>query len=170
MPFLNVQNKLWCFLFLVLFLSKAEILAQSSALFDRFESCTGSITAPWITFSVSGNQQWDCNASGFQNNCASMNGYANSTNYVNEDWLITPLLDLHSYYNPRLELEARTKYQDAGLQLYYSTNYSGSGNPNAATWNQLSIALPPLNSDVWTRCTFSLNPLKGSSPPASPLR
>lgn len=162
MPFLNVQNKLWCFLFLVLFLSKAEILAQSSALFDRFENCTGSITAPWITFSVSGNQQWDCNASGFQNNCASMNGYANSTNYVNEDWLITPLLDLHSYYNPRLELEARTKYQGAGLQLYYSTNYSGSGNPNAATWNQLSIALPPLNSDVWTRCTFSLNPLKNT--------
>ena len=70
--------------------------------------------------------------------------YAQITGYdsgqPNEDWLISPAVNMDSYYDESLIFETATKYgSPAGtLKLFYSTDYIGSDSPSAATWTEIS--------------------------------
>ena len=37
---------------------------------------------------------------------------------------------------------------DGSLKVYYSTNYSGTGNPNTATWTEFPTCMLP-TGDTW---------------------
>ena len=75
---------------------------------------------------------------------------AGLTGLVNQDWLISPALDLAAYNIPLLRFYTRTRFEGPGLQLKVSTNYTGSGDPAAATWTSLAGKFPNENSDAWT--------------------
>jgi endonuclease/exonuclease/phosphatase family metal-dependent hydrolase len=75
---------------------------------------------------------------------------AGTTGLVNQDWLISPALDLTAYNVPLLRFYTRTRFEGPGLQLKISTNYTGAGDPAAATWTNLVGKFPNENSDVWT--------------------
>jgi hypothetical protein len=109
----------------------------------------------WTIVSVVGDQEWSRdNTFGIDNTpCALMTGYANSTSNENEDWLISPQLDLSDFENEKLEFFSATGYTGPALELKVSTDYNGSGNPNDFTWTDLSDQVSwPTGSTffVWT--------------------
>ncbi|SNC60290.1 Por secretion system C-terminal sorting domain-containing protein [Hymenobacter gelipurpurascens] len=146
-----------------------ETVAVSGSSFDpnnlvfNFENCVGStnLSEGWTQFSVTGAQVWGCTTFGrdatdatgkkSSGNALQINGFA-TTSIQNEDWLISPALNASSFTYPLLSFYSRVAFSGAPLQLKVSTNYSGTGNPNATgvTWTTLDAAFPAIGSDTWT--------------------
>ncbi|MFN3316822.1 MAG: choice-of-anchor J domain-containing protein, partial [Raineya sp.] len=122
-------------------------VSASSNVTETFDPCNNLNT--WTQFSVTGAQTWQCTTFGRNSSSgAQMNGYASGP-VVNEDWLISPPLNLNA--SSKMSYWSRTKFNGNSLQLKISTNYTGTGNPNAATWvNVPGATFPAINSDVWT--------------------
>lgn len=129
-----------------------------------FQNCTGSGLLPngFTQFSVNGTAVWDCTSFGRDPNApggtapfpngVQMNGYDNVLgNVLNTDWLISPALDLTGTTYPLLSFYSRTKFNGAPLQLKVSTDYTGTGDPNLATWTDLNGKFPAQTSDTWTQ-------------------
>ncbi len=79
------------------------------------------------------------------NGVAEINGY-NST-VPADDWLISKAFNLNATSTEFLSFTTATQYSDGGLprsddqlKLFYSVDYTGTGNPSAATWTELSFA------------------------------
>ncbi|MGB0896427.1 MAG: DUF5689 domain-containing protein [Flavobacteriaceae bacterium] len=95
----------------------------------------------WTVYDVLGPQTWfadSYNGSTY----AKMSGYAGGNN-ANEDWLISPAIDLSSATAPVLTFRTAKNYTGPALEVFMSTNYSGSGDPYATgvTWTALSANL-----------------------------
>jgi hypothetical protein len=132
-----------------------------------FQTCTGStsLSDGWTQYSVSGAQTWACTT--FGRNPADpastaafpsgvqINGFANGSNVINEDWLISPALNLTNTTFPLLSYWSRVAFNGAPLRLKVSTNYSGTGNPNATgvTWTDLNGGFPATGTANWTQTT-----------------
>jgi len=98
----------------------------------------------WTPLSVIGDEEWDrSNSFGLNGTaCAQMSGY-NGGNFQNEDWLISPALDLSLYINEKISFYNVKNYSGADLELMISTDYAGEGDPNQANWTQLSYTMSP---------------------------
>lgn len=140
-----LKSILTIFIWVSLFVQVAN--AQVSTLSEDFTSCP-TFPIGWQQYSVIGNQVWGCTNSGYIGRGIEMNGFSGG-NQNNEDWLISPQISLSTFSKPLLSLWSRTRYSGPFIQILVSTNYSGSGNPNSATWTPLSVILPTSNSDVW---------------------
>ncbi|WP_183906723.1 T9SS-dependent choice-of-anchor J family protein [Rufibacter immobilis] len=117
-------------------------------------------TSGWTQYSVTGAQVWastnfghtcltGCNAS-TPDKAAQISGFAGSA-IPNEDWLVSPQLDLTTFTNtPVLEFWTISAFEGNQLKLMYSTDYTGTGNPNTATWTELPGGFPASNSSLWT--------------------
>ncbi|WP_165903650.1 T9SS-dependent choice-of-anchor J family protein [Hymenobacter gummosus] len=131
-----------------------------------FQSCTGTaaLSDGWTQFSVTGAQTWACTTFGRNPadpastaafpSAVQINGFANSTNNANEDWLISPALNLAGTNFPLLSYWSRVAFAGPALRLKVSTNYSGSGSPLATgvTWTDLNAYFPTLaQTTAWTQ-------------------
>ena len=115
-----------------------------------FSAPFSTTMTPFSQFNVSGDQVWSWINATYG---VAMSGYANTTNNVNEDWLLTPTLNLSTYNNVVLDFEHTiNKGTVANMQtentVWISNNYV-SGNPNAANWTQLTIPTYPAGNN-WT--------------------
>ena len=133
-------------------------LALSGQAFDPsilafdFNTCTnlGAPGSGFTTFSVTGAQVWTCTSFGRNStNGVNMNGFSSGA-VENEDWLISPVLNLSSFNVPILSFYSRAEFAGPALDVLISTNYSGTGNPNSATWTILPVTLSPDGSNTWT--------------------
>jgi methionine-rich copper-binding protein CopC/endonuclease/exonuclease/phosphatase family metal-dependent hydrolase len=123
-----------------------------------FNTCTGAITDGFTAFSVTGAQVWACTTFGRDAsnpvnsapNGVQINGFAGGSNVLNEDWLISPSLNLTGTAYPLLSFWSRTKFNGAPLLLKVSTDYPGTGNPNNYTWTDINGRFPQQTSDIWT--------------------
>lgn len=123
--------------------------AQQNVLMEDFFTCVGNTLPPgWYKYSITGAQSWQCNTTGFAGNGIGISGY-NNGNIVNEDWLISPLLDLSTYTQPQLHFLSWNRFAGNNIQVYVSTNYVGLTLPPTATWTLLNPKLPPENSQYW---------------------
>jgi hypothetical protein len=139
----------------------ASVATTLPAVFD-FQNCIGNGLLPngFTQFSVTGPQIWDCTAFGRDPNAPTgtaafpnaveINGFANNINNLNEDWLISPKLDLTGTTFPLLSFWSRNAFAGAPLELKISTDYTGSGDPRLATWTDLNGKFPSQGSDTWT--------------------
>jgi hypothetical protein len=123
--------------------------AQVTSLHEDFTSCVGGIPTGWTKYSVTGSDTWSCTTVGYVGKAVQMSGYSGGGNNTNEDWLISPLVNLNTTLAPMLSFWSRTKYAGNFIQVLISYNYAGTGNPNSATWTALPVVLPTSNSDVW---------------------
>ena len=122
-----------------------------TALSFDFNSCvnTGAPGSGFTTYSVSGAQQWMCTTFGQNSsNGININGYVSGPQ-ENDDWLISPPLNFQSLSLPVLRFWSRGEFAGPSLQLLVSTDYSGAGDPNQATWTVLDANFPPL-TNTWT--------------------
>jgi hypothetical protein len=109
------------------------------------------VLGSWTAISVVGDQVW-----GFAPTygvggtpCAVMTGYVAPSSNVNEDWLISPSLNMANYSNEILLFQSSTKYTGNPLEVKISTDYTGTGDPNDATWTDLQCTLSAGNF-AWT--------------------
>ena len=100
---------------------------------EQFEKGIGDFT----TQSVSGDQVWEYSA---QYKYMSITGYVATVNNANEDWLISPTIDLSSVTAAKLTFDHVARYF-ADLKneatVWVSENYV-SGLPSTAAWKQLT--------------------------------
>jgi len=105
----------------------------------------------WTKQSVVGAQVWTLSTTfGNPGSCAVMSGFS-GTNQTNEDWLISPAIDLTGLNFAILKFDNASRFAGDLLTVYVSTNYS-SGAPNTATWNQITGFTLDTNtgSYIWT--------------------
>ena len=104
----------------------------------------------FTAYNVLGEQEW------YQNNShleygAVMSGYANNTSYANEDWFISPVIDLSGSTSPILNFEHARGPQDSmnvgvedGYYTVWVTNdYTDGVDPNQDRWVELPILNQP---------------------------
>jgi hypothetical protein len=97
--------------------------------------------------SVAGAEVWAHDSYGY----AKMSGYANSRSNANEDWLISPAINLSAVSAAVVSFKHTINKGDvANLTtnhtLWVSTNYT-SGAPSTATWTQVPITTYPTGAD-----------------------
>ncbi len=115
--------------------SAFEIIEPTNNLIysETFENDLGEFT----TQNVSGDQQWVYNSSKY----VIMSGYVSPTNYANEDWLISPEIDLSGLTAAHLSFDHAARYFaniTTDVTVWISTDYVTGNLPATATWTQLS--------------------------------
>ncbi len=98
--------------------------------YQDFASSFGTYT----TYDVAGAQSWEIDYS-----TAKMTGYAYSTNYANEDWLISAKFSLEDVSSASLTMTYIARYfynLDSDITIQVSSDYT-SGDPTLATWTQV---------------------------------
>jgi len=115
---------------------------QAYLLSQNFTSCPPS---GWLSVLINGNS-WSC-GSGY----ASANGVGGSG--PTEAWYITPSMDFSTLSNAGLSFDSWTSGTDDShpkLEVKYSIDYSGNGNPNVATWTDLTFNSSGEDAQAWT--------------------
>lgn len=128
-----------------------DIQLNNPRLVPVFEETFTNNFPLWGKINLVGDQVWTLDTQyGNPGSCAKMSGFA-SGNKANEDWLISPAINLAGTTAASLTFDTATKFAGNTLEILISSNYSGSGNPTAATWTPLSATLSPsTGSYVWT--------------------
>lgn len=106
-------------------------------LFKDFDD--NSVTSGgWIVQQVIGVETWTTSTAGGAPDPYGVIDNFNGSNSQTESWLISPALDLSNSTTADLSFENACNYNGAALELLISTNYSGTGDPNGATWVPLT--------------------------------
>ncbi len=131
-----------------------------------FNACSGGLPSGWSQNSVKGDSIWACSIFGNANtNGVQMNGFVSGTGAAdNEDWLISPALDLSLFQFPILSFSERTKYAGPQIQVMVASNQATRPVPGAAAWTIVDAMLPLPNSDKWTTVSdINLSAFKSGS-------
>ncbi|MDP4276084.1 MAG: choice-of-anchor J domain-containing protein [Bacteroidota bacterium] len=139
-------------------------LYDAEILNEDFSKDMGDFTA----VSLAGDQTWywsSYSGDGF----AKISGYKSSVNYENEDWLISPPINLSKRAAAELTFDQVNRYgptvDTLGLQLWATDNYADGGAIDTTQWKRLSFA-NGYNSSAYTFTTsgpVSLNEWAGKS-------
>lgn len=119
--------------------------AQKLPFTNNFKSAAG--IAPFTEVSVSGEQAWRIDDSTYKNG-AKMSGYVGGAKNPNEDWLISPALDLSGAMAPELFISHAINHagdMTSEQQVLISDNYT-AGDPSTATWTPLTVTYPAGNN------------------------
>ena len=96
----------------------------------------------WTEQKVIGTTAWETtSAGGAPNPYAAISNYDGTQNNASENWLISPAFSLVGFGSPTLSFENACNYTGPNIEVLISTNYSGTGDPNVATWATLSANL-----------------------------
>ena len=125
--------------------------------YETFASNLGQFT----TQNVLGGEIWTYNAA---YKCAYMTGYVSSQNRANEDWLISPQIDLTSKTSVALAFDHVFRYGGVPANeasVWVSENYV-SGLPATATWTQVPTNFTNASTwDFYNSGDLSLNAYAG---------
>lgn len=127
-----------------------EVLSLSApiTIFEKNFDDSDLYSGGWTEYSVTGDAVWDI-ADYYTS--APHSGYItgyDGSQFENEDWLISPAYDADNYNDEVLSFQSALNYATAIFpEVKYSTDYSGTGDPNSATWTDLSPTLPA--GDSW---------------------
>lgn len=93
------------------------------------------------TKNIAGPQEWSQSSSGY----AVMSGYVNSAYNVNEDWLISPVIDLTKVAaaNFSFDYVAHLLNVNTDVTVWVSETYTNDSVPSASNMSQLTVGLIP---------------------------
>jgi trimeric autotransporter adhesin len=138
--------------------------APITSLNESFTSCNNfSIGGGFTQQSVAGNAFWRCSTIGNTDaNAVSVNGASATQAFANEDWLISPKLDISATMDPYLHFWSRTRFSGiATREVMISTNYTG--NVTNSTWTPLLVQnLPNIDTIYKGYTNTSLNAYKNN--------
>lgn len=136
----------------LLFIATALTINSATAqtyITDDWTGGTLTSNNNWITYTTNGTFNWVASDLGSTGDFyARMSNYDGANNAV-ESWLITPSLDLSGATDPNLSFRNAYNFAGAPLELMVSTNYTGTGDPNVATWTDLT------SSATWSAGSFN---------------
>ncbi|MDA3813127.1 MAG: lamin tail domain-containing protein, partial [Candidatus Cloacimonetes bacterium] len=113
------------------------------------------------TYNVSGaTKEWV-----WDGGSAYMSGY--NSGDTEEDWLVLPGINFDNYLGEVLLFDTSYNYGSDDLnnylKLYYSTNYTGIGDPTSSAWTEISFTLPTA-TNTWTSSgILDLSAISGTS-------
>lgn len=113
--------------------------------------------APWTQYSVTGTQVWTMDLTHGLNGtgCAKMSGFEGGTSFENEDWLISPAIDLSGITDTKLQFYTAYNYDGAPLAVLVSTDFSGGDPTTGCTWTDISSgAVFSAGGWAWTPSGF----------------
>ncbi len=113
-------------------------------LYEDFNNCD-TVSDNFISFNEASDKNWECKTSfGHENTgCYSINGYTEDV--ASKDWLIsTNSINFNYYADEKLSLYLNYAYGTTELELLYSNDYDGSGDPTSSTW----ISVPNIEIDT----------------------
>jgi len=116
--------------------------AAVTSLNETFTICNDPNFGVFSAYSEVGGQNWRCTTFGNgDTNAVRMNGGTGPmTTFDNEDWLISPPLDLSAMSMPLLEFFSKIRFSGTNTkELLVSGDYSGTGSPAAANWTAIQI-------------------------------
>jgi endonuclease/exonuclease/phosphatase family metal-dependent hydrolase len=137
----------------------------TSPFVQDFNNCGTTLPGGWKAYNVTGAQVWACTTFGREtaesprNNGVQINGFSGSAR-ENEDWMISPALNLTDFNIAALTFWSRTAFTGPGLKLMVSTNYDGTSAPATATWAELNGDFPAEASDYWKQSIVDLSAYK----------
>lgn len=105
----------------------------------------GSSIGSFSTQSVSGTQVYAYDG---VYKCMKVTGFESGTKYVNEDWLLSPVINLSNEAAAYVSFSHAAKYFSVAaneMTLWISTNYVD--NVSTATWTQLTVPTYPTGAD-----------------------
>jgi len=141
---------------------------------DDFESCAtvGDFEIPtgWIEEAVPGfktDRGWGCRGFGRNGSSAPACSAFGGEDGEDNSWLITNgKLDLTGVTSSTLVFWIASPFSGPGeLKVHWSSDYAGVGDPECATWNELTDVpgqLPAGASNVWTEITADLSGAAGN--------
>ncbi len=112
---------------------------------EDFNGTLGTFTQ----VSIVGDQTWRFRSYG-DDQYAEMSGYASGTRYDNDDYLISPAIDLSNNETASFKTRQMINFLDGvweNIQILVSTNYDGSGDVAGATWNELTLTTKPAGTN-----------------------
>ncbi len=113
---------------------------------EDFEDCANT---KFFAYNEASNKDWTCSPQYGENNSGSygMNGYQEDV--PSKDWLITTTpIDFSSDTGEKLNFYASAEYGSSLLELVYSSDYVGSGNPVNYTWTSVPNVTIPIKSNT----------------------
>ena len=129
---------------------------------QNFNDCAfgGNLVGGWKQISLVGAQVWGCSSFGYNGtNGVQMNGFSAGAK-ENQDYLISPSLDLTNLKVPMLTFWSRSDFSGPAMTVLISTDYDGVSDPSTATWEPLNAGLPAVNSATWKQSTIDLSNYK----------
>lgn len=140
-------------------------LAALTSLNETFDnSCPAGLPVGWSKYSVTGAQEWKCVTYGYNGTPAlEMNGYSGGNN-INEDWLITPELDLSAMSNSYIQFRGYKYYTGDDIHVLASNDYDGVSDPSSSsfTWNDLNIDFSNVDTN-WNQFQGDVTAYKASN-------
>jgi trimeric autotransporter adhesin len=142
------------------FTTEPPALNGISGLNETFVTdCGFPVMGNFVSYSVNGSQTWRCTTFGNGDAAAaSMNGFSGSSQ-ANEDWLISAPITFGAPGATGLNFFAKRRFNNGApiREVLVSNNYTGTGDPNAATWTPLVTVPSLVNLDtVWTNFTANI--------------
>ncbi len=132
---------------------------------ENFGGCNAPSFGNFTAYSENGEQNWRCTNAGHIDTAAVlMNGLAPSPK-ANEDWLISPPIDVSGLNAPQLHFWSKSRFQAfTTKEILVSTNYIGIGAPSLATWTSLQVNNFAILNSFWTHyINTDLTPFQSSA-------
>ncbi|MFS4482573.1 choice-of-anchor J domain-containing protein [Hyunsoonleella sp. 2307UL5-6] len=99
----------------------------------------------WIPVDITGDQSW---SEGVDFGNVQMSGFSSGSNFENEDWLVSPVLDFSDSANLRIQINQNFRFgnpDNLGIQVLIATDYTGD--VTTATWEEVTFTTVPTNND-----------------------
>ncbi len=114
------------------------------------ENFTSNTSGTWTAVDVLGpTDKWI-----FTAGYASMNGFGDEND---EDWLVSPAVNMDNSTAETFNFKYKNRFTGPMIELYYTTNYTGS--PTTTTWT--AIALPSLVSNTTSTASAAFTAYSG---------
>lgn len=110
----------------------------------------------FAAYSVAGTQVWHFD-SAHSNYGAQMSGFDNNTSYANEDWFISPEIDLSASTSPALTFEhtrgpagsINVGVNEGYYTVWVTNDYADGQNPNDVHWTELTGVVHTTTGWAW---------------------
>ncbi|MFA6149714.1 MAG: choice-of-anchor J domain-containing protein [Chitinophagaceae bacterium] len=128
-------------------------------------SCLKAASLPfsWSKYSSGGMEMWNCFEHNTGNSSVRMYGNDGAANTANEDWLISPKIDMSSPDAMAVSFHLYKSFSGNELQVMISHDYAGSGSPDSASWTAISLPMSAADVDKWMHFTFPVTAFKSQA-------
>lgn len=113
---------------------------------ENFDNCEA--LNEFTAFSIIGDQEWACSSDGFEGSSVRMNGFSSGAQ-DNEDWLISPAVDLSNYTYAEFDFYSNQNFSGGDFKVFISEDYEAGQDPSGESFNWVEITDVELSASGW---------------------